>query len=292
MPAQPADGMTGLEQELQARLGTFIKRAEQALIAAKTAALAPHNLTVPQYSALLLLDYIPGASAAQLSRACLVTPQTMATVLENLQQKGLVTREPSAMHRRVLSVRLTQAGRAVVRAADRDARAVEARLLASFTEGEAGQLRQLLDRACDTLTADPAMPRQGADMPVIPPSHEDLLIRPLFAHLATIRPDGSPQCNPMWFAWDGARLRFTTTTTRRKHRNVTHHAQVAVSVSDPDQPYRYLEVRGDVVRIDPDPGAAFFAELATRYGFPANEPPGDAPDRVVLVVEPRSVSCQ
>lgn len=155
-PEQHPGGMAGFERELQARLGTFIKRAEQALIAAKTAALAPHGLTVPQYSALLLLDYVPEASAAQLSRACLVTPQTMATVVENLQQKGLVSREPAAMHRRVLSVRLTEAGRTVVRAANRDAKAVEERLLASFTTGEAALLRQLLDRARQTLTADPA----------------------------------------------------------------------------------------------------------------------------------------
>lgn len=129
-------------------------------------------------------------------------------------------------------------------------------------------------------------------MTVIPPSHEELLTRPLFTHLSTIGSDGSPRSNPMWFAWDGTRLRFTTTTTRRKHRDVTRHPQVAVSVSDPDQPYRYLEVRGDVVQIDPDPGAAFFAELASRYAFPMNEPPGDARDRVILVLEPRSVRYQ
>lgn len=129
-------------------------------------------------------------------------------------------------------------------------------------------------------------------MPVIPSSHEDLLTRPLFAHLSTIRSDGGPQSNPMWFAWDGACLRLTTTTTRRKHQNVASRPQVAVSVNDPDRPYRYLEVRGSVIRIDPDPEAIFFAELAARYSFPMDGPPGDAPHRVVLVVEPRSVSCQ
>lgn len=129
-------------------------------------------------------------------------------------------------------------------------------------------------------------------MPVIPTSHEDLLTRPLFAHLSTIRSDGTPQSNPMWFAWDGAYLRFTTTTTRRKHTNVTEHPAVAVSVNDPDHPYRYLEVRGEVIRVDPDPEAAFFAELADRYGLPRDGAPGDAPDRVVLVIEPRFVSYQ
>ncbi len=128
-------------------------------------------------------------------------------------------------------------------------------------------------------------------MPVIPSSHEDLLIRPLFGHLATVGFDGTPRSNPMWFAWDGTHLRFTTTTTRRKHRDVLLTPQISMSVHDPDQPYRYLEVRGDVVRIDPDPTAAFFDELAERYGSDLRSP-GDAPYRVVLVVAPTGVSRQ
>lgn len=127
---------------------------------------------------------------------------------------------------------------------------------------------------------------------MIPDSHVDLLTRPLFAHLATVRPDGMPQVNPMWFGWDGTHLRFTNTTTRRKHRNVTGEPRVAVSINDPDQPYRYLEVRGRVDRIDPDPEAAFFAELAQRYSLPMDGPPADAGDRVVFVVRPEAVSFQ
>ena len=56
---------------------------------------------------------------------------------------------------------------------------------------------------------------------MIPDEYADLLDRPLFGHLATIRPDGTPQVNPMWFSWDGTHLRFTNTTHRQKHRNVT-----------------------------------------------------------------------
>jgi PPOX class probable F420-dependent enzyme len=126
---------------------------------------------------------------------------------------------------------------------------------------------------------------------MIPDSHADLLTRPLFAHLATVRPDGMPQVNPMWFSWDGTHVRFTNTRTRRKHRNVTLEPRVAMSVNDPDQPYRYLEVRGRVVRIEPDPDAKFFAELADRYGLDlGGQPPADAADRVVLVVRPDAVS--
>ena len=127
---------------------------------------------------------------------------------------------------------------------------------------------------------------------MIPAEYADLLTRPLFGHLATVRPDGTPQANPMWFSWDGTHLRFTNTTTRQKHRNVTAEPRIAMSVNDPDQPYRYLEVRGRVERIEPDPGAEFFAELAKRYGLELDGPPGDAADRVVFVVRPEAVSYQ
>lgn len=127
---------------------------------------------------------------------------------------------------------------------------------------------------------------------LIPASHEDLLVRPLFAHLATLRPDGTPQVNPMWVLWNGMHLRFTSTTTRRKYRNVTAHPAVAVSINDPDAPYRYLEIRGHVAAIEPDPEAEFFGVLARRYGLAVDGPPGDAPDRVILVVRPSAVSLQ
>jgi PPOX class probable F420-dependent enzyme len=127
---------------------------------------------------------------------------------------------------------------------------------------------------------------------MIPDEYADLLDRPLFGHLATVRPDGTPQVNPMWFSWDGTHLRFTNTTRRQKHRNVTAEPRIAMSVNDPDRPYRYLEVRGRVERIEPDPEAAFFAELAKRYGLELDGPPGDAADRVVFVVRPEAVSYQ
>jgi len=127
---------------------------------------------------------------------------------------------------------------------------------------------------------------------VLPDSHLDLLTRPLFAHLATTRPDGTPQVNPMWFSWDGVHLRFTGTTTRYKYRNISHDPRVAVSINDPEQPYRYLEIRGVVTGIEPDPDAAFFATLADRYDLALDGPPGDAPHRIVYVVEPRAASYQ
>lgn len=123
------------------------------------------------------------------------------------------------------------------------------------------------------------------DKPVIPESHADLLTRPLFAHLATLNPDGTPQVTPVWQVWDGEYLRFTTTSDRQKAINTAQHPQAAVSISDPDQPYRYLEVRG-AVAIEPDPNGDFFDVLARRYGLSYEPPVGDHPRRVVLVLRP------
>lgn len=117
---------------------------------------------------------------------------------------------------------------------------------------------------------------------MIPESHRDLLERVLYGHFASVRADGTPQVNPTWFRWDGELLWFTTTTRRRKYHNVVAHPQVAMSVNDPDQPHRYLEVRGLVERIDPDPEAIVFDQLAIRYGLQYDRPVGDAAYRVAL----------
>src|SRR6266487_3470998 len=68
----------------------------------------------------------------------------------------------------------------------------------------------------------------------VPASHQDLVDRPLIAHFATVRSDGSVQSNPMWFAWDGSRIRLTHTRTRKKFQNVSAEPRVALSIVDPD----------------------------------------------------------
>ena len=130
------------------------------------------------------------------------------------------------------------------------------------------------------------------DMVSIPQDYVHLLEQPLFAHLGTVRPDGSPQVNPMWFRWDGEVLRFTNTVVRQKYRNIQADPRVSVSIIDPDRPYRYLEVRGTVERIEPDPTGAFYVELAERYGRPSPSAPPDARHRVILVVRPTATSKQ
>jgi PPOX class probable F420-dependent enzyme len=117
-----------------------------------------------------------------------------------------------------------------------------------------------------------------------PESHADLLDKPTFAHLATVRPDGSPQTNVMWFAWDGERIRMTHTKTRQKFRNLADEPRIALSIADPDNNYRFIEVRGVVESIeDDDDQASFYQSLQKRYG---QSYPITAAVRVILNIRP------
>jgi PPOX class probable F420-dependent enzyme len=122
---------------------------------------------------------------------------------------------------------------------------------------------------------------------VIPEQYRDLLESTALAHVATIGPNGEPQVNPVWFGWDGERLRFSQTTGRQKYRNVQRDARIALSIVDPANPYRYLEVRGRVVAIEPDPELAFINAMAKKYMGVDTYPWANPNDtRVVIVVEP------
>jgi PPOX class probable F420-dependent enzyme len=117
----------------------------------------------------------------------------------------------------------------------------------------------------------------------IPEDLADLLERPLFGALATVRPDGTAQNNPMWFELVDGTIRFTHTTKRAKYRNLQANPSMSLLVIDPDDPMRFIEVRGTLVEAVPDPTGAFYVRLGQRYGNPDQQPPPDSPDRVVLV---------
>jgi PPOX class probable F420-dependent enzyme len=126
---------------------------------------------------------------------------------------------------------------------------------------------------------------------VIPASLADLVERPLHAHLATVRPDGTPQVNPTWFRFDDEYIWLTTNSRRQKNRNWEHQPAVALSICDPDDPGRYLEIRGRVERIVPDPTGAEFVRLAERYGEPG-PPPADKAYRVAVAIRPEHTTTQ
>ena len=121
----------------------------------------------------------------------------------------------------------------------------------------------------------------------IPASHADLLESTALAHVATIGPHGEPQVNPVWFGTRDGYVLFSQTTTRQKVRNLQRDPRIALSIVDPTNPYRYLEIRGVVERIDPDPDNAFINAMAKKYigqdVYPWHQP-GD--ERLVVVVRP------
>jgi PPOX class probable F420-dependent enzyme len=131
----------------------------------------------------------------------------------------------------------------------------------------------------------------GASPQVIPESLTDLVEQPLYAHLATVRPDGTPQVNPTWFRFDGEFIWLTATSRRQKNRNWQHQPAVALSILDPDKPSRYLEIRGPVEQVIPDPEGAEYVRLAERYGRPPR-PPADAAYRIAVAIRPQHITTQ
>ena len=124
-------------------------------------------------------------------------------------------------------------------------------------------------------------------MAIIPESHADLLDKKTFWHIATIGPDGEVQSTPVWGGWDGEHFLFSLTKGRQKYKNLVANPTVAVSGTDPEAGYRYLEIRGKVERIDDDSSNEFIDSMAKKYmgvdAYPMHQP-GD--ERVVIVVAP------
>ncbi len=121
----------------------------------------------------------------------------------------------------------------------------------------------------------------------IPEGYEDLLRSTAVAHVAIIGPKGEPQVNPVWFDWDGEQL-FLPVGTRQKYKNVGRDPHIALSIVDPENHLRYIEIRGEVVRVEEDPNIDFISSMAKKYlgvdRYP-NHQPGD--ERIVLYVKPR-----
>ena len=121
-------------------------------------------------------------------------------------------------------------------------------------------------------------------MPEIPADFVRLLEQPNIGHLATLRPDGRIQLNDMWYLFDGEHLRFTHTSKRVKFHNLQLNPAMTLSVTDPDDPYRYIELRGRLGEVIEDPTGSFYQELDARYGAKHPKIPVDAADRIILVM--------
>jgi len=134
-------------------VGYVLKQAAAALRTAMDNALRPLGLTVPQYACLELLGQRPGLSNAELARGAFVTRQSMNGVLRGLQDRGLLSRPPSAPHGRALPTQLTPAGRESLRAASTAVRAVEQRMLTALPPSAQRRLRDDLAACAAALAA-------------------------------------------------------------------------------------------------------------------------------------------
>lgn len=127
-------GLALLSEVLDQRIGTYVKRLEQLIIGAKTAELRPLDITVPQYAALLTIKHLQPSSAAQLARSGLGAPQSIATMLNNLENKGLIERQTSPIHQKLIEIRLTDLGTDTVNKADDLAAGIERKLRKAIGE--------------------------------------------------------------------------------------------------------------------------------------------------------------
>ncbi|WP_423745557.1 PPOX class F420-dependent oxidoreductase (plasmid) [Haladaptatus sp. SPP-AMP-3] len=102
-------------------------------------------------------------------------------------------------------------------------------------------------------------------MESIPEEFRDLFERKTFANFATVMPDGTPQVTPVWVGYDGDHLLVNTAKGRQKERNVQRNPKVGLSIIDPDDPYRFVSVRGEVEEVTEDGAVDHINELTRRY---------------------------
>jgi PPOX class probable F420-dependent enzyme len=125
----------------------------------------------------------------------------------------------------------------------------------------------------------------------IPAEFADLFEKKAFAHLATVMPDGSPQVSPVWVMREGEHVIVNSAQGRQKDRNMRRNAQVALSVQDPENPYRYLLIRGRVTEATEDGADDVIDALAKKYLGADKYPyrrPGEV--RVTYKIEPEHVT--
>ena len=96
----------------------------------------------------------------------------------------------------------------------------------------------------------------------IPEQFKDLFGKVAFAHLATLMSDGSPHVTPVWVDYDGAYVRVNSAKGRVKDKNMRRDKRVALSIQDPENPYRYLAIRGEVAEITENGADAHIDALA------------------------------
>jgi PPOX class probable F420-dependent enzyme len=125
-------------------------------------------------------------------------------------------------------------------------------------------------------------------MTAIPDTHSELLDAQI-AHLSTIGPDGRPQSSLVWFYAENGEVSLSLNTVRQKTKNLLARPVCNLLIIDPSNPYRYLEIRGDV-EIAPDPDYVFADKVGKKYNadLRVHDKPGES--RVVVRILPSRVN--
>jgi len=128
-------------------------------------------------------------------------------------------------------------------------------------------------------------------MAKIPEDFQDILDKKTLVHLATTGKDGSPQVSPVWVDREGDTIIINSAKGRVKDRNMRSHARVALSATDPDNPYRAIMIQGRVVKITEDGADAHIDKMAKKYlgqdKYPFRSP---TEVRVKYFIEPLKVA--
>jgi PPOX class probable F420-dependent enzyme len=125
----------------------------------------------------------------------------------------------------------------------------------------------------------------------IPRSHRDLLDAPIPVTLATVGPTGHPQLTAIWAIVEGETVVTSLAGIRQKLKNLQARPLTTIFVIDPANPYRTLEIRGNVT-IEPDPELATLVKVLTAYGTDLASFPAPLEDRTTVTLHPAQVVTQ
>ncbi len=126
----------------------------------------------------------------------------------------------------------------------------------------------------------------------IPEKFKDLVTtKKAFAHIATVMADGSPQVTPLWCDFDGTHILVNSAKGRVKDKNMRRDTRVALAIQDPENPYRYLQVRGKVVEITEKGAEEHIDKLAKKYtGVDKYKKPSPDQVRVIYKIKPEKIN--
>lgn len=125
----------------------------------------------------------------------------------------------------------------------------------------------------------------------VPEKYVDLFKKKAFANLSTLMQDGSPQVTPVWVDYDGKHVRVNSALGRVKDKNIRRDPRVSLAIQDPENPYRYVEIRGKVVEITQNGADDHINSLSQKYlGNPVYpyRKPGEV--RVLYKIAPEKFS--